>query len=317
MSGRANNTPKARGFETIPTVSSNKKGTILFNQLGGSKDAQDIINYDWKWMTFIQQLALGRFKWTGLPDTCNERYLEMTLLTEGQAVFFKLGGSVVNSMVMAEQGLDFYGEPQGLKGIDKNGIQYPIPDGKGVMVWDSQLRINKWLNIIMFAEELSEIDRLVRVNRRQQRAMTVWSGPEESLNDLNALMRDMETGEQFRVIHRSMADSGQKVEAIKTGIEYKQQQFHQDRTAVMNQLYNFLGIEHINYEKEAHLLAEEANIAQDSVARVREDALLPRQHAADQLNKLFGLNVKVEWRRDQQDALANDLSETSEDENNG
>ena len=37
----------------------------------------------------LKELALNLFKWINLPDTIDERYLELTLYEQGQAVFFR------------------------------------------------------------------------------------------------------------------------------------------------------------------------------------------------------------------------------------
>ena len=39
----------------------------------------------WTFRAQIMALALNRYKWINLPPTCDERYLEMILLTQGLA----------------------------------------------------------------------------------------------------------------------------------------------------------------------------------------------------------------------------------------
>lgn len=37
----------------------------------------------------LTELSISMFKWTGLPDTVDERFLELALFGNGSAVFFK------------------------------------------------------------------------------------------------------------------------------------------------------------------------------------------------------------------------------------
>ena len=37
----------------------------------------------------LTELSISMFEWKNLPDTVDPRYLELTLFTDGQAVFFK------------------------------------------------------------------------------------------------------------------------------------------------------------------------------------------------------------------------------------
>jgi hypothetical protein len=51
------------------------------------------------------------------------------------------------------------------------------------------------------------------------------------------------------------------------------------------------------------MITAEADASSDSIARIREDALLPRREAADKFNKRYGTNITVEWRTDEQAEL--------------
>ena len=47
-------------------------------------------NFSWRfYFTRLKELAISTFEWENLPDTCDERYMELALFNEGAAVFFK------------------------------------------------------------------------------------------------------------------------------------------------------------------------------------------------------------------------------------
>lgn len=47
-------------------------------------------NFSWRfYFTRLMELAISTFEWENLPDTCDERYMELSLFNEGSAVFFK------------------------------------------------------------------------------------------------------------------------------------------------------------------------------------------------------------------------------------
>lgn len=258
----------------------------------------------WRWLMQLESIALSRFKWTGLPDSIDERFLERTLLVNGQAVFFKLGNELKGTQVQLQPPFDIYHNPYRYTAIGDNNFRYEIPDNEGVVVWDSMTRKLKYPYLVDWADELAELDELTRVNRRQQRNLVVFSGPEERKNDLAALTRDLEMNESNRITVGHLAESGVKIEAINTGIEYKQEKFHSDRSSTLNIIYSFLGIEHIPFEKNERLISGEADIATDIIARMREDALVPRKQAAKQLSELFGIDgVDCTWRRDENEML--------------
>lgn len=62
----------------------------------------------------LTDLAVNRFKWSGLPDSINERYLEMSLFYNALAVYFEdaaLGPIAVKAS--ANGYLNYQGDPTG------------------------------------------------------------------------------------------------------------------------------------------------------------------------------------------------------------
>ena len=62
------------------------------------------------------------------------------------------------------------------------------------------------------------------------------------------------------------------------------------------------------------MITAEATVATDSVARMREDSIIPRQQAAEEINKTFGTNISVEWRTSQKELLEQSYGEGEENE---
>lgn len=280
-----------------------------------SKDLNDISNYEWKWINFIESLALSRFKWDGLPESIDERFLELSLLRNGQAIYFELEGVPFATRVMTHGNpnvYDNYTEYTSIGGADWN---VELESDSGIVIWDSMTRANKYFILLLQAAELAEIDIQARVNRRQQRSVTVFSGPEGSQQDMARLTRDLEMNESSRIALKGWSENVE-IKAIQTGIKYLQEEFHADRTATLSQVYASLGIENVGFQKAERLLKVEAGIGTDSVARIREDALFPRQQAAEQINAKFGTNITVEWRSDAYGDLNGEESESEETEEN-
>lgn len=282
----------------------NDRGSNLKKSPLQSREINRRHRLQWRWLMQLESLALSRFKWNNLPDSVDERFLERTLVIEGQAVFFTLGGKLRATKVQLGGAYDMYFNPTDYTAIgDNNNFRYKIPEGEGVVAWDSMTRKRKYDALYEWSNELAEIDELIRVNRLQQRNMVILSGPEEKQSDLSALARDLQMNESTRITIGNLNDHGMEIKAINTGIEYKQDAFHADRTSTLNLIYSYLGIEHIPFEKSERLVSGEASIASDMVARMREDSLVPRQQAADKVNDLFGTDISVEWRRDEAEEM--------------
>lgn len=73
---------------------------------------------------WILTLAISRFKWTGLPDTCDERYLEQVLATDGVAtISTPAGGTVWTSTQAVTNGSpNIYMTPRSWRSFSVNGF---------------------------------------------------------------------------------------------------------------------------------------------------------------------------------------------------
>lgn len=278
-----------------------KPGPHLFPGHPVSKSQNEKHLYEWKWMRFIESLALSRFKWENLPDTISERHLEKTLHIYGQAVLFSMDGIPMATQVVTRGMPDPYDDFTAFTSTANNGWNYIIPEGDGFIVYDSMTRTSGIQPLRLFAAQLAELDILKRVNLRQQRTTVVFTGPEESQADMIKLAKDLEVSE-YGVIANKNLKRDLEVKAIRTDVPYMAEQFNADRQAMLNDLYASLGIEQL-VEKAERLITAEADAFADSTARVREDALIPRREAAEKFNKRFGTNITVGWRVDEQSEL--------------
>lgn len=284
------------------TRSSPKPGPHLFPNHPVSETQNEKRLYEWKWMRFIESLALSRFKWENLPDTMSERHLEKVLHIYGQAVMFSMDGIPMATQVVTRGMPNPYDDYTTFTSTANNGWNYEIPEGDGFIVYDSQTRTSGIQPLRLFASQLAELDVLKRVNLRQQRTTVVFTGHEDSSSDMVKLAKDLEIS-QYGVLASKKLNV--EVKAIRTDVPYIADKFNADRQAMLNDLYASLGIEQL-VEKAERLITAEADAFADSTARIREDALIPRRAAAEAFNKRFGTNISVAWRVDEHSALMHD-----------
>lgn len=283
-----------------------RKSSYRGRNTPASRAVWDRQRYLIKWRDFVYTIAGGRFKWNGLPDTIDERYLEKILVTGGNAIFFDLDGELRATKAAFTGMPDLNGNYHDYRAIGANGTSYEIEQGAGVVCWDNLNRKPIIDTMELYAEEFAELDELQRVNRRQQRNVVAFAGPVEMQEDLSRMVRNLEMSED-QVIATKVLLENMAVQAINTGVDYRQKEFHEDFTALLNRLYMRLGIDHLQFEKQAHMLETEAQKGTDAVLRIRDNFLMARQAAADEINRKFQADITVEWR-------GLDLSETPQEQ---
>ena len=82
----------------------------------------------------LLELAINMYEWKNLPDTVDERFLELTLFSDGMAVFFRdeiLGELCLQCMIGGE--LDVYRIPIDRTAYATNGYQMHLNNQNIIM----------------------------------------------------------------------------------------------------------------------------------------------------------------------------------------
>lgn len=241
-------------------------------------------------MMFRQQimtLALSRFHWVNLPSTCNERYLEFTLLTQGAATisFPKTQKGVFYSTQVAQQGMpNVYDNPSSWISIGNNGWRFESGPQSGVFVWDSMLRmpILPWIDL--WARELADIMRTSQINRMHTKTPYLLTGPQEKKFDLMQLFKQISGGEPAVI-----GTDGLKtvdVEAISTGVPYLGEELNTALQNAWSNVYAMLGIPVPTFKQERQI-EDEVMDHERPASLMALGCLEARRAACDTLNERF------------------------------
>lgn len=307
----------------------NEHGGSFLSTAAGMNNARPLFEkqtYFNKWMALIENLALSRFEWVGLPDSISERYLERNLIRFGQVVFFDglpevLGagteqselkkGMVICQRASLTSNFDLYGEweyADVLAQGDDGSTSMLSKDSKKVLCFNDMSRINTWGALRMFADDLAEIDIRDRQRLIQQGLPLIISGNKEQERDLNFIKDSF----QFPVVsitgkNEIMDDIS--IKPIMTATPYEVEKFQQHRVNKKNEVLGFLGVEHLPVEKKGNLTSFESESGNQSLALIRESLMQPRKLACEKMNEMWGLNVSCVWRTSQEYIMENGIEE--------
>ena len=118
----------------------------------------------------LTELSISMFDWKNLPDTVDPRYLELTLFTDGQAVFFKDEEIGFLALQNAKGGkFNVYRIPVNRRAYAVNGYQKDLTDKDSVIIFNNYLHNNSRLDVEMFARRLWNLDRAIDVNANAQK----------------------------------------------------------------------------------------------------------------------------------------------------
>lgn len=245
----------------------------------------------------LKELAISMFEWQNLPDTVDARFLELSLFSTGMAVFFKddeLGYLALQTMIGGN--LDVYNVPKIRKAYATNGFNMPLSENDSVIIWNNMLRTNCLTDIELFARRLYECDRTIDVNIKAQKTPVAILCDDNQRLTMKNMYAQYDGNEPF--IFGSKDLDIKKIQAISTGAPFVADKIMQTKIQIWNEAMTYLGISNVNFQKKERLVTDEVTRNMGSTVSSRYTRLEMRKQACRQINKMFGLNINVEYRED-------------------
>lgn len=247
----------------------------------------------------LTELSVSMFEWKNLPDTVDERFLELTLFGDGMAVFFideEVGYLALRTMIGGR--LNLYQIPTERTAYASNGYNNHLDETNSVLIFNNLIHTNSTLDVEMFARRLYNLDRAIDVNANAQKTPVLISCDETQRLTLKNLYKQYDGNEPFIFGDKGLrADS---LKAISTGAPYVADKLYQLKTQIWNEALTYLGISNINVSKKERLITDEVMRNQGGVIASRYSRLQARRQACKEINKMFGLDIWCDYREDYQ-----------------
>lgn len=254
-----------------------------------------------KYLMWLESLAINRWRWVGLPDSCDARYLEQALIQTGMATIAhdKNAPDVWLSLkATVGSDLNMYGIPTRWRALGENGTQFDVTGDNGVLVYDTQTRVNCWNYLTLFARKLTHYERTEDINLMHQQTPFALVAPREKRMEIVNIFKQLSGGEPAILGDESFGELVDNIKAIKTDVPFIAEELNIARRNVINDALMFLGIPHLAFEKGERMIEDEAraNTAPTEISLM--DGLTARRAAADYLNERFGMDIQVYFNTD-------------------
>lgn len=246
----------------------------------------------------LMELSMSMFEWKNLPDTVDERYLELGLFSSGCMVFFKddvIGELALN--MTYQDGFDIYGEPTKRRAYSRyNQFQTTLDKDNSVIIWNNMLRTNSALDVQMFAYRLYNLDRIVDINTNAQKTPVLITCDEKQKLTMKNLYLQYEGN--YPVIFGDSNLDIKSLSVLKTDAPFVSDKIYDLKVKIWNEALTYLGISNINTTKKERMITDEVIRNQGGTIASRYSRLESRRRAVKKINKMFGLNITVDYRED-------------------
>lgn len=260
----------------------------------------------------MKQLVISSIKWKGMPKEIDKRYLELTLLEKNQVLFFKDENYLCLNFI-GNGIIDVYNNPTGFQVNTPSGyFNDSLNIFNSVPIYSNLTRTCELSIIQQFAREMTSIYMSMETNLDLVNTPGLLTAPPDMRLTLENAIAQKKEGVPVILGKESFENIEYKV----FGVE-GQKYFISDKLLLLyqakwNEFLTYFGISNIQQQKKERLITDEVVRAQGGCVASRNNRLVPRMYAAEQINDMFGLNIKPVFR----DVFENDVSrETLNDEN--
>lgn len=241
----------------------------------------------------LQELAMNSFKWKGLPDSVDERFLEYCLYWYGYCLYFNddvLGNLALTCTIGGE--LDVYRIPIYRRAYANNGYQKDCDKNNSVLIFNNYLHTPTDLTIRMYARRLYEIQRAIDVNIKRQKTPQIVLANEQQMLTMQNLFEKYDGNQPFIFGYKDMIPAMDGIVSIDTTAPFVADKLRIEFHNVWNEALTFCGIENSNSDKRERLVSAEVGGNYGHVEAERNVMLNMRRRAAEEINKMFGTNIE-------------------------
>ena len=249
----------------------------------------------------LTELAISMFEWKNLPASVDERFLELTLFSDGVAIFFKddvMGELALQTTTRGK--FNVYRIPTERRAYASNGYNQDLNDKNSVLIYNNYLQTNSMCDIEMFAKRLYNLDRIIDVNVNAQKTPVLLQCDEQERLTMNNLYMQYEGNMPFIFGSKNLNAKG--ITVLKTDAPYIADKIYQLKTQIWNEALTFLGISNTNVTKKERMVSDEVIRNQGGVIASRYSRLQERRNAVEKINTMFDLNIEVNYRQDYREA---------------
>lgn len=307
----------------MSSASKRKRGDVVYDTVYGpfkGNPAGNALSLNERmYIRILTELSANRFKWTGLPDSVDERFLELTLFHQALAVFYyenkfdrylclRATGSGRVNMYDNPTTFTVTGNGSGVVSRTLNAgntwRDVVTPDGtitqelvpaECVPIWGNYLRIPDKDIIFVFAKRLARIDRTIDINLDAMRFTSVITAKEEQRLTIMNLLKQHQDGQPFVLgVEGLQLEDIIKVWPIAPDKDVPLN-LQISKSRIWNECMTLLGINNANQDKKERVVSNEVESNDDQVVSNRGIALNSRKIACDQIRERFKLSLDVGW----------------------
>ena len=267
------------------------------------------------WFNRLYNIAISRFEWLNLPDTCNEKFIEQVLFFNGSMVGYK--DTTLNRYLIMpctnNSELDIFGYPAKVNAYGYNGymaqnltpytitLEQETTNANTPPMHATSSRCPDLPAVLYFARKLTKIDRTIDVNINVQKTPYIISCGENQRLTVANMFKQVDNFEPAIITTKFYGLNGEKpINVMDLKSPFVADKMQVLKRQVYQEALTYLGIEANTSEKAERQVTEELTANMGETESMRQSPLASRKQFCKEFNKIYGTNIDVKFRSDLQ-----------------
>lgn len=257
----------------------------------------------------LYKKAISMFEWVNMPKEIDTRYLEKTLVEQGHICFFKDEKLDKFMCLQCTIGGRFnvYDLPTDYHVYTPSGYNRDLDMSNSVVIYSDLAHDNLMPVIYYHAENISNVERTIDINLNQLKRPYVFLVPENKISSVKALFKQIKDNEELIIGSNDLSVEGLSIENTIT--PNNTIDLYTLKKKYYNEALTDLGISNFSDDKKERLLAGEITSNEEDVYLNRANMLEARKQACKLINEMFGLNIDVKFRYEENETI-DEIDET-------
>ena len=248
-----------------------------------------------------KNLACSVFKWEGLPKGIPPMFPESWLFQNGMACMVKMAEDdyVILPVAYGSVKLNVYGLPMEWKAYAVGSSPQAqeirnrvLNEDNSVLIWNDYDRRPTYPFINYLVNKMVNVDATTDCNINAQKTPYVFRTDSNNLLTAKAYAKAIADGEEY--VFKDNFDNV-AVEVIPTQAPFVADKLMDCYLEYHNRILSYLGVDNLPVEKQERMLTGETEANDEALYLIREARLKKRKDACEKINKLWGLNVEVDY----------------------
>lgn len=289
---------------------------VEYKKTGAERDfdfVHDLLNDYWK------NIAINIFEWKGLEEispSLTSEIIEETLFDKGSCLFFKDDNLGYMALPVAPANkLNVYRKPTNFRAIGNNYTkEYTIDNS--VLIKNNTLKKATFDIVDYYTSKLADIELTKDLHRNAHKTPIVLETTEDTLLTAKNIFKKIHANEPVIFKNRTRGEGEVGVSVLNANVPYINDKLEDDYHNYEARILTALGLDNYVEDKKERVQSAEVESQQEYIISSFRASLNERKKACEAINKMFGLNLSVDYVKAEQIETDEPVDESEEGTDN-